>query len=244
MADEILNQTEALEEAAEPIEAAEIPAEPAENLPEAEASAPDAAPVPQEPEADAESQAAEEAGESEASGEASPEVREADTADQPDSVPEGGELSDDEEPVKEYKGSPASSVLAGILGCIIGVIISALGGGLGSTIGWFLVVAIPLCICGLNLLLKGHRGAVGIALESVFTAAGIYILPALTAAAEVTARKGVSVLSAPLLALSKIGEANYLTDFALNSAHIFPIIYAIIGVLLSYEFFKLKKKES
>ena len=155
--------------------------------------------------------------------------------------PEASEFPAEEPSGAASGGSPAVSVLAGLVGCIVGTILCAAGGGMTSTPGMFLFLLIPLAIGAANLLFRGSRGAAGLAITAVFTALGTWLVPSLTAAAATVRNQGLSVFSIPLVALSKAGIANYFTDFALDTSHIFPVLFAVIGVLIVWELYKRKK---
>ena len=138
-------------------------------------------------------------------------------------------------------GSAAVSLLAGLVGCIVGTLLCAAGGGRTSTLGMFLFVLIPMAIGAANLLFRGNRGVPALVITAVFTALGVFLVPSLTAAAVTARTQGLSVFSVPLIALSRIGTANYFTEFALDTAHVFPVVFAVIGVLIVWELYKLKK---
>ncbi len=138
-------------------------------------------------------------------------------------------------------GSVAASLLAGIVGCIVGMILCALGGGMTSTPGMFLFLLIPLLIGGANLLFRGIRRIPGLVITIVFSALGVWLVPSLTAAAMAARKQGLSILSVPLIALSRIGTANYFTNLAFDTAHVFPVLFAAIGILIAWEVYRLKK---
>ena len=165
----------------------------------------------------------------------------------PEEIPEE-DITEASEPVQPEEasdmpsgGSAAVSLLAGLVGCIVGTLLCAAGGGRTSTLGLFLFVLIPLAIGAANILFRGNRGVPALVITAVFTALGVFLVPSLTAAAVTARTQGLSVLSAPLIAFSKIGIANYFTGFTLDTAHLFPIVFAVIGVLISRELYKLKK---
>ncbi|MBR4742895.1 MAG: hypothetical protein IK082_01745 [Oscillospiraceae bacterium] len=138
-------------------------------------------------------------------------------------------------------GSAAVSLLAGLVGCAVGTLLCAAGGGMTSTLGRFLFLLIPLAVGAADLLFRGDRGVPGLVITAVFTALGVFLVPSLTAAAVTAKTQGLSVFSVPLIALSRIGTANWFTDFAFDTAHVFPVVFAVIGVLIAWELYRLKK---
>ena len=165
-----------------------------------------------------------------------PEEPETDISEVPEPVP-----AQEDSPATASGGSAAVSLLAGLVGCIVGTVLCAAGGGRTSTLGLFLFVLIPLAIGAANILFRGNRGVPALVITAMFTALGVFLVPSLTAAAVTARTQGLSVLSVPLIAFSKIGIANYFTGFTLDTAHLFPIVFAVIGVLISRELYKLKK---
>jgi len=155
------------------------------------------------------------------------------------------EDEDSEEEVKEkpYRGSIPAAILAGIVGGFVGILLVTLIGGITNNFGIFSFFFIPVCIAGATALFKGNRGIPGLISMIVFTALGLYLVPTFCAAAERAARSGVSLLSTPLLATTMIGSNNFLTDFALNTAHVFPVLFCAAGVLFANELLKLKGKK-
>ena len=156
-------------------------------------------------------------------------------------IPPEQEFSSEEPPGEVSGGSPIVSVLAGLVGCAVGTILCAAGGGMTSTPGMFLFLLIPLAIGLANLLFRGSRGAAGLAVTAVFTALGVWFVPALTAAAAAVRKQGLTVFSVPLVALSRAGTANYFTDFAFDTPHVFPVLFAVSGVLTAWELYRRKK---
>ena len=154
-------------------------------------------------------------------------------------VPEIG--SPEERGTEPGDGSAAVSVLAGLVGCIAGTLLCAAGGGMASTPGRFLFLLIPLAIGAANLLFRGSRKIPALVITAVFSLLGVFLVPSLTAAAAAAGKQGLSLLSVPLIALSRIGTANYFTDLALDSAHVFPVVFAVIGVLIAWEAYRLRK---
>ena len=138
------------------------------------------------------------------------------------------------------------AVLASVLACLVGGIVSLLLltvlGGSGGVLRYFPCLLIPLIMCLATFLFHGDRGTAGIICLAVFTAFTLYLLPAFLAGAETAAHQHVSGFAAPLLAFSKISDANFLTDFSFRSATVLPITFAAIGVVLSSQLFKLLKK--
>ena len=152
----------------------------------------------------------------------------------------GSDLSDEGLTGASSDGSAAVSLLAGLIGCIAGMILCALGGGMTSTLGRFLFLLIPLAIGAANLLFRGSRRVPALVITAAFAALGTCLVPSFTAAAETAGNQGLSVLSVPLIALSKVPTANYFTGFALDTAHVFPVLFAAIGVLIAWEMYKKK----
>ena len=138
-------------------------------------------------------------------------------------------------------GSAAVSLLAGLAGGVVGTFLCAAGGGMTSTLGRFLFLLIPLAIGAADLLFRGNRGVPGLVITAVFTALGVFLVPSLTAAAVTAGTQGLSVFSIPLIALSRIPTANYFTGFTFDTAHVFPVLFAVIGVLIAWEFYRLRK---
>lgn len=148
-------------------------------------------------------------------------------------------------PAVKHK-TDGSAVLASVLACLVGGIVSLLLltalGGSGGVLRYFPCLLIPLIMCLATFLFHGDRGTAGIICLAVFTAFTLYLLPAFLAGAETAAHQHVSGFAAPLLAFSKISDANFLTDFSFRSATVLPITFAAIGVVLSSQLFKLLKK--
>ena len=138
-------------------------------------------------------------------------------------------------------GSAAVSLLAGLAGGVVGTFLCAAGGGMTSTLGRFLFLLIPLAIGAADLLFRGNRGVPGLVITAVFTALGVFLVPSLTAAAVTAGTQGLSVFSIPLIALSRIPTANYFTGFTFDTANVFPVLFAVIGVLIAWEFYRLRK---
>ena len=133
------------------------------------------------------------------------------------------------------------SLLAGIVGCFVGWILCALGGGTSTTLGLFLFLLIPLAIGAANLLFNGSRGIPGLVITIIFSVLGVWLVPALTTAAASVMKQGLSILSAPLVALTKVGSSGYFSDLAFDTAHVFPVVFAVIGVWIVWQLYQLKK---
>lgn len=148
---------------------------------------------------------------------------------------------EDDLPETPSDGTTAFSLLAGVVGCFVGTILCAAGGGMTSTLGMLLFLLIPLAIGAANLLFKGSRRIPGLVITALFTALGVWIVPSFTAAAADIKAQRLSFFSLPLIAVTKIGKASYFTDFAFDTAHVFPFLFAVVGVLIVWELYKMKK---
>ena len=153
-------------------------------------------------------------------------------------VPGAEEIDVQESP---SDGSVVFSLLAGIVGCFVGWILCALGGGTSTTLGLFLFLLIPLAIGAANLLFNGSRGIPGLVITIIFSVLGVWLVPALTTAAASVMKQGLSILSAPLVALTKVGSSGYFSDLAFDTAHVFPVVFAVIGVWIVWQLYQLKK---
>jgi len=69
----------------------------------------------------------------------------------------------------------------------------------------------------------------------------ISVCPSRYLSYEASLSLNFSVFSVPLVALSRAGTANYFTDFAFDTPHVFPVLFAVIGVLTAWELYRRKK---
>ena len=138
-------------------------------------------------------------------------------------------------------GSVPASILAGIVGCLIGVILCTLAGGTSTSLGQLLFLLIPLCIGIFHLLFRGDLGVPGLIVTIVFSAIGLYLVPSFSAAAGVAARDGVSVFAVPLLAFSGAGDNTYFSKLTFDTAHVFPPVFVIMGILIAWQLYRMKR---
>ena len=139
------------------------------------------------------------------------------------------------------EGSAAASVLGGLVGMFIALILSTVFFALTKTMPYLLFFLFPLCICFMSLVFKGSLNIGGLVCEIIFTALGIFMLPAFLSACHFVKANGTSFFSVPLVALTEIGNSNFFTNFAFKTSTVFPILIAIIGIIISWQIFRLKK---
>lgn len=154
-------------------------------------------------------------------------------------------ISEENEYVEEYRyidtGSPAASVLGGLVGMFIALILSTAIYGIFGRMPYVLLFLFPLCVCFISLLFKGSLNIGGLICEIIFTAIGIIIHPAFFISLHYAKANGTSFLSVPLIALTEIGNCNLFTNFSFSTSTVFPVIIAVIGIIISWQIFKLKK---
>lgn len=158
------------------------------------------------------------------------------------------ELDEIEEIEEEYEeeryvdeGSAAASVLGGLVGMFIALILCTAIFGIFGRMPYVFLFLFPLCVCFMSLVFKGSLNIGGLVCEIIFTAIGIIIHPAFFIALHYTKANGTSFLSVPLVALTEIGNYNFFTNFSFATSTVFPIIIAIIGIIISWQIFRLKK---
>lgn len=139
------------------------------------------------------------------------------------------------------EGSVAASVLGGLVGMIIALILSSVIFGIFDKMPYLMYFLFPLCVCFMSLVFNGSLNRGGLICEIIFTVLGIFILPAFFSAFHYVKVSGTSFLSVPLVALSEIGTSNFFTNISFSTATVFPVIIAIIGIIISWNIFKLKK---
>ena len=143
-----------------------------------------------------------------------------------------------ETPVKEKKsGSIPAAVVGGIIGLFIALIVISICCGVTGGMRYFPYILIPLGICFGVVLLKGDKGPWGFGITVVLTALGVFLAPAFGAAVLYAAKQGISLLSVPLLAVTMVGKANFLTGIAFSSAYVFPIVFAVIGLAAVWQLY-------
>lgn len=140
-------------------------------------------------------------------------------------------------------GSVASSVLGGLCGMVIALIICTVAYYIFASTPYILFLLFPLCICFMSLLFNGSLNVGGIITETIFTFLGIFLFPAFCTACNRVSIAGISPFSVPLVALSEIGNSNFIMNFSFSSLYIFPILVAIIGIAISWQIFRLKKSK-
>ncbi len=154
-------------------------------------------------------------------------------------------VSEENEDTEEYRyidtGSPAASVLGGLVGMFIALVLSTVVYGVFGKMPYILLFLFPLCVCFVSLLFNGSLNIGGLICEIIFTAIGIIIHPAFFIALHYVKANGTSFLSVPLVALTEIGNNNLFTNFSFSTATVFPVIIAVIGIIISWQIFKLKK---
>ena len=138
-------------------------------------------------------------------------------------------------------GSVPASILAGIVGCLIGVILCTLAGGTSTSLGQLFFLLIPLCIGFFHFLFHGDLGVPGLIVTIVFSAVGLYLVPSFSAAAGVAARDAVSLFAVPLLAFSGAGDSSYFSKLAFDTAHVFPPVFVIMGILIAWQLYRMKR---
>lgn len=169
-------------------------------------------------------------------------IQETDTVQDPEQAHAEAASNENTGKQKPEGSAVLSSVLACLVGGIVALLLLTLFGGSDGKLLYFPCILIPLLMCLATFLFHGDRGTAGIVCLAVFTALTLYLLPAFLAGAEAASRQQVSGFSAPLLAFSKISEANFLTGFSFCSATVLPITFSAIGAVLSAQLFKLIKK--
>ena len=137
--------------------------------------------------------------------------------------------------VKKDGGSVLLSVFAGVLGTFIALLLISVCCGVTGGIRYFPFILIPLCICFANVILKGDKSVPGIICNIIFTALGIFLVPAFFSAVQYCLKQGTTLITLPLVALGRVTENNFFTDISFSSHTVFPIIFAIIGVAVSWQ---------
>ena len=159
------------------------------------------------------------------------------------------ELVETEETEEEFEdedryideGSVAASVLGGLVGMILALILSTAIYGIFGRMPYVFLFLFPLCVCFMSLVFKGSLNIGGLVCEIIFTAVGIIVHPAFFIALHYTKANGTSFLSVPLVALTEIGNYNFFTNISFSTSTVFPIIISVIGIIISWQIFKLKK---
>ena len=148
-----------------------------------------------------------------------------------------------EEDVYIDEGSAAASVLGGLVGMIISLIICTAVFEIFGSMPYLLFFLFPFCTLFMSLVFKGSLNVGGLVCEIVFTALGIFILPAFFTALHYVKVNGTSFLSVPLVALTEVGNSNFFTNFGFVSSTILPILIATIGIIVSWQILRLKKSK-
>lgn len=138
-------------------------------------------------------------------------------------------------------GSVAGSVLGGLVGMIIALLLCTVIHGIFGKTPYLTFFLFPLCICVMSLIFSGSLTKGGIITAAVFNFLGIIAYPAFSAACDSVLDRALSPLSVPLVALTQIGKTNLLSSFSFTSQFVYPIIIAIIGIVITWQIFKLKK---
>ncbi|MBQ8830143.1 MAG: hypothetical protein IJ017_00915 [Oscillospiraceae bacterium] len=156
-------------------------------------------------------------------------------------VEEIDETEEYEEDVYVDEGSVAASVLGGLVGMFIALILCTAVFIIFDSMPYILFFLFPLCVCFMSLVFKGSLNKGGLVCEIIFTALGIFMLPAFFTACHYVKANGTSFLSVPLVALSEIGNSNFFTNFGFTTSTVFPILIAVIGIIISWQILRLKK---
>ena len=138
-------------------------------------------------------------------------------------------------------GSVPASILGGLVGMFIALILCTAAFVIFDTMPYLMFFLFPLCVCFMSLVFKGSLNIGGLVCEIIFTALGIFVLPAFFTACRFVKANGTSFFSVPLLALTEVGSSNFFTNFAFSTSTVFPILIAIIGIIISWQIFRLKK---
>lgn len=161
------------------------------------------------------------------------ELQDADEAD--DNI---GAVENEKTQKRSDAGSLAASVLGGLLGAFAALLIISVCCAVSGGIRYFPYILIPLCVCFATVILKGNKGTWGFVISAVFSAVGMFFVPAFAAAVEYAGKQGISALSVPLIAFSKVGEVNFFTDISFSSASVFPIVFVVIGLAVVWQIFR------
>lgn len=152
---------------------------------------------------------------------------------------DNGEIEElmEEEPSggNEDTGTVFLSVLAGIVGAFAALLVMSVCFGITGGVRYFPFILLPLCICFANILFKGNKALAGLACCIIFTALGVFLAPAFFSAVSYCAKQDASFLTVPLVALGKVGENNFFTDISFSSQTVFPVVFAIIGIAVSWQ---------
>lgn len=150
-------------------------------------------------------------------------------------ISENADIEEELPAVKKDGGSVLMSVIAGLLGTFIALLLISLCCGITGGIRYFPFILLPLCICFANVIFKGDKSVPGIICNIIFTALGVFLVPAFFSAVQYCLKHGTSLITIPFVALGRITDKNFFTDISLSSHTVFPIIFAIIGVAVSWQ---------
>lgn len=156
-------------------------------------------------------------------------------------VEEIEETEEYEEEIYVDEGSVPASILGGLVGMLVALILCTAIFAIFGSIPYIFFLLFPLSICFFSLVFKGSLNVGGLVCEIIFTALGIFILPAFFTANTLVKASGTSFLSVPLVALTEVGNTNFFTNFAFATSTVFPILIAVIGIIVTWQIFRLKK---
>lgn len=126
-----------------------------------------------------------------------------------------------------------------IVGSLTGMLVGTLPAALWVLISGVpfspLYVFLPLCIYWGIKSFKGYTDRRGFALICIFTVIGFYLaILSCAAAAYVTSYK-MLFFNLPLVTITLIGNSDVFAGPIISSVYIFPLLFTILGVLLSHE---------
>ena len=159
------------------------------------------------------------------------------------------EINNEVEEIEEYEeeyryvdeGSVPASILGGLVGMLVALILCTAVFAIFGRMPYIFFLLLPLSICFFSLIFKGSLNIGGLVCEIIFTALGIFMLPAFFTASTLVKASGTSFLSVPLIALTEVGSINFFTNIAFATSTLFPILIAAIGITAVWQILRLKK---
>jgi len=143
------------------------------------------------------------------------------------------------QPRRKGDGLMPTSIIGAFLGMLVSTIPAVIGVLLFKTNVHILFAAIPFCIFGGIIIFKGFRDKRALILTIIFTLIGAYLTLASCIAAEYVMSYKMNIFNIPLVTLTKLISPEILKS--VTSDIVFPIIFMILGIAVSWEFLRAKK---
>lgn len=153
-------------------------------------------------------------------------------------------MEDSEIFLPKAEGSVPSSILAGLVSLVVSLVIISLCNVIIGKASVFPLILFPLLTFLFTKLFGGKAGMVGRVVAIVFSIIGLIISPSFSYACEYCVEQNISLFSIPLTAFSSLKEHFFFKDFSFCSATVLPIAVIIVGLLITFQLFKLIEVKS